>query len=74
MENKKYYTNSAGESVEISTLETTHLKNAIAKKMEGLFSSTSKNDFANRLKEVNDLKDEYYARVNKFYETLEDGE
>lgn len=74
MENKKYYTNSAGESVEISTLETTHLKNAMAKKMEGLFSSTDKSDFAKRLKEVNDLKDEYYARVNKFYETLEDGE
>lgn len=71
---KKYYTNSAGESVEISTLETTHLKNAMAKKMEGLFSSTNKTDFANRLKEVNDLKDEYYARVNKFYETLEDGD
>ena len=74
MENKKYYTNSAGESVEISSLETTHLKNAIAKKMEGLFSSTDKTDFSKRLKEVNDLKDEYYARVNKFYETLEDGE
>ena len=25
-----------------------------------------------RLKEVNDLKDEYYSRINKFYETLED--
>ena len=35
MENKKYYTNSQGESIEISTLETTHLKNAMAKKMEG---------------------------------------
>lgn len=73
MENKakKYYVNSAGESVEIATLETTHLKNALAKKMEGLFSSTSKDDFSKKLKEVNDLKDEYYSRVNKFYETLE---
>lgn len=72
MENKKYYTNSAGERVDISTLETTHLKNAMAKKMEGLFSSENKTDFSNRLKEVNDLKNEYYARLNKFYDTLGD--
>lgn len=72
MENKKYYTNSAGERVDISTLETTHLKNAMAKKMEGLFSSENKTDFSKRLQEVNDLKDEYYARVNKFYDTLGD--
>lgn len=71
---KKYYVRDNGEEIEISSMNTTHLKNAIAKKMEGLFSSTNKTDFANRLKEVNDLKDEYYARVNKFYETLEDGE
>ena len=69
---KKYYTNSQGERVDISTLETTHLKNAMAKKMEGLFSSENKADFSNRLKEVNDLKDEYYARINKFYDTLGD--
>ena len=73
-EEKKYYTNSAGEQVEISTLETTHLKNAYAKKMEGLFSSTDKSDFSKKLKEVNDLKEEYFKRVNKFYDTLEDGE
>lgn len=68
---KKYYTNSAGEKVEIATLETTHLKNALAKKMEGLFSSQNKDDFSMKLKEVNDLKDEYFARINKFYDTLE---
>ena len=72
MENKKYYTNSAGERVDISTLETTHLKNAMAKKMEGLFSSKNKTDFSKRLQEVNDLKNEYYARLNKFYDTLGD--
>lgn len=74
MENKekKYYVNSAGETVEIATLETTHLKNALAKKMEGLFSSQNKNDFSKKLQEVNDLKDEYYSRLNKFYDTLGD--
>lgn len=72
MENKeiKYYTRSNGEKVDISTMETTHIKNSMAKKMEELFSSTDKNDFSKKLKEVNDLKDEYYARLNKFYDTL----
>ncbi len=74
MENKeiKYYTRSNGEKVDISTMETTHIKNSMAKKMEELFSSTDKNDFSKKLKEVNDLKDEYYARLNKFYDTLGD--
>ena len=73
MENKevKYYTRSNGEKVDLTTMETTHVKNAMAKKMEELFSSTDKNDFSKKLKEVNDLKDEYYSRINKFYETLE---
>ena len=69
-EKKKYYRRSNNELVDISTMETTHLKNAMAKKMEELFSSTSKQDFSKRLQEVNDLKDEYYARINKFYDTL----
>lgn len=73
-EEKKYYVNSSGETIEISTLETTHLKNAMAKKMEGLFYSKNKSDFSKKLKEVNDLKEEYFKRVNKFYDTLEDGE
>ena len=73
MENKeiKYYIRSNGEKVDLTTMETTHVKNAMAKKMEELFSSTDKNDFSKKLKEVNDLKDEYYSRINKFYETLE---
>lgn len=74
MENKeiKYYTRSNGEKVDISTMETTHIKNSMAKKMEDLFSSSNKNEFAEKLKQVNDLKDEYYKRINKFYETLGD--
>ena len=72
MENKekKYYIRSNGEKVELSTMETTHVKNAMAKKMEELFSSENKDDFSKKLKEVNDLKDEYYSRINKFYDTL----
>lgn len=75
MENKKevkYYIRSNGEKVELSTMDTTHVKNAMAKKMEELFTSTNKDDFSKKLQEVNDLKDEYYSRVNMFYETLGD--
>lgn len=74
MENKqpKYYVRSNGEKVDISTMETTHIKNSMAKKMEELFNSVNKDDFSKRLQEVNDLKDEYYKRINKFYDTLED--
>lgn len=74
MENKepKYYVRSNGEKVDLSTMETTHVKNAMAKKMEELFSSTNKDDFSKKLAEVNDLKNEYFARVNKFYETLQE--
>ena len=53
-------------------MDTTHVKNAMAKKMEELFTSTNKDDFSKKLQEVNDLKDEYYSRVNMFYETLGD--
>lgn len=74
MENKepKYYVRSNGEKVDLSTMETTHVKNAMAKKMEELFSSENKDDFSKKLAEVNDLKNEYFARVNKFYETLQE--
>ena len=75
MENKKeekYYIRSNGEKVAISTMETTHIKNSMAKKMEELFSTTSKDEFSKKLQEVNDLKEEYFARINKFYDTLED--
>jgi len=71
-ENKKYYTRSNGEQVDISTMETTHIKNAWSKKLEDLFTSKNKTEFANKLKEVNDLKEEYHARLNKYYDTLGD--
>ena len=74
MQNKeeKYYVRSNGEKVSLSTIDTTHLKNAMAKKMEDLFYTNRKDEFAEKLKEVNDLKDEYYKRINKHYEELKD--
>lgn len=73
MENKKeekYYIRSNGEKVALSSMETTHIKNSMAKKMEELFSTKNKDEFSKKLQEVNDLKEEYFARVNKFYDTL----
>ena len=76
MENKevKYYTGSDGIAKDITTLETTHLSNSIAKKMREVFESKSKDDFNNRIKVINDLKEEMFARFNKFYDTLDKGE
>lgn len=72
MESKKYYINSKGEKVDVSTLQTTHLKNAMAKKMEDLFASSSKDEFSRKLKEVENLKEEYHKRLNEFYDKLGD--
>lgn len=72
MENKKYYTRSNGEKVEISTMETTHLTNSLAKKYRELFESTNKDDYSKRLGEINDLKEDLYRRFNEFHDTLGD--
>lgn len=76
MENKeiKYYTGSDGVAKDISLMETTHLSNSIAKKMREVFESTNKDDFNNRIKVINDLKEEMFARFNIFYDTLDKGE
>lgn len=71
-EEKKYYKRSNGEVVEIKTLETTHLINSLSKKYRELFDSQNKTDFGNRLKEINDLKEDLYRRFNEFNEGLGD--
>lgn len=74
MENKekKYYTNSSGESIDISTLETTHLINSIAKKQREIFNKTNKDDVSKELQEIKDLREEYFSRFNKWYDGLGD--
>ncbi len=69
---KKYYTNSAGESIDVSTLETTHLINALGKKQREIFNSTNKNDVSKSLEEINNLKEEYHRRFNEWYDSLGD--
>ena len=66
------YTNSEGISVDVSTLETTHLINALGKKMREIYNCTDKWQFSRVLMEINALKEEYYKRLNKFSEGLQD--
>lgn len=72
MENKepKYYTNSAGEKVDISTLETTHLLNSLNKKQREIFNKGNKDEVAKELQEISDLREEYHKRFNEWYDKL----
>lgn len=72
MENKqpKYYTNSAGEKVDISTLETTHLLNSLNKKQREIFNKVSKDEVSKELQEISDLREEYHKRFNEWYDKL----
>lgn len=71
-QNKKYYTNSSGESIDISTLETTHLINAISKKQREIFNKDNKDDVSKELQEIKDLREEYHRRFNEWYDKLGD--
>lgn len=70
------YTNSEGISVDVTTLETTHLINALGKKMREIFNSTNSQEYTSMLMQINALKEEYYKRLNKFVEKIgeKDGE
>ena len=64
------YTNSEGISVDVATLETTHLINALGKKMREIYNCTNRVEFNKYLMEINALKEEYYKRLNIFAEKL----
>lgn len=68
----KLYTNHSGEQLDIETMETTHITNAMAKKMRDVFSSTTKDEAFKKIQEINDLKEETFKRINTFIETLGD--
>jgi len=66
------YTNSEGISVDVTTLHSTHLINALAKKMNEIYNCTNRTEFNKMLMEINALKEEYYKRLNIFAEKLGD--
>lgn len=70
MENKKYYTNSSGEQIDISTLHDEHLLNALNKKQKDVFYSEDKDEIAKGLEEIKNLKEEMHRRFNEKYEKL----
>lgn len=74
MENKekKYYINSSGESVDISTLHDEHLLNALNKKQKDVFYSENKDDIAQGLEDIKNLKEEVHRRFNEKYDKLGD--
>lgn len=71
METKKYYTNSSGEKIDISTLHDEHLLNALNKKQKDVFYSDNKDDISQGLEDIKNLKEEVYRRFNKKYDELE---
>ena len=66
------YTNSEGISVDVTTLETTHLINALAKKFREIFDSKDYNEYYSKSMEIEALKQELYKRINKFAEGFGD--
>lgn len=68
----KTYTSSNGETMSIDTMETTHLTNAMAKKMREVFNASTKEQAYETINIVNDLKEEAFKRINTFIETLGD--
>ena len=71
MENKeKYYVASDGTKTPMKDMEFTHLSNGLAKRYREIFESTDKDDFARRLQDINDIKEEMYRRINDFNDKL----
>lgn len=65
---EKYYVSSDGKKTLMKDMEYTHLSNSLAKKYREIFESTDEEDFNKRLNDINDIKEEIYKRINKFYE------
>jgi uncharacterized protein YPO0396 len=69
---EKFYTSSDGTKTPMKDVEFTHLSNALAKRYREIFNSTNKDEFGQRLQEINDIKEEMHKRINEFNDTLKD--
>ena len=67
---EKYYTNSNGERLKLSEMNTTHILNAYRKKAESIFESPNKEEYFKNIQELNNLKEEYHKRLNEFADKL----
>lgn len=70
MKQEKYYTRSNGEKVKISEMNTEHILNALGKSYRDIFTSQNKDELSEKLKSINNLKEEVYKRINKFNDEL----
>ena len=74
MENKeiKYHVSTDGTKTPITNVEFTHLSNGLAKKYRDIFNSINKDEFSNKINEINDIKEEIHRRLNEFNDKLGD--
>ena len=68
----KYYISSDGTKTPIKNVEFTHLSNGLAKKYRDIFNSLNKDEFSNKINEINDIKEEIHRRLNEFNDKLGD--
>lgn len=69
---EKFYTRENGEKIKLNSMNTEHILNALNKKKREIFNKTTKDEVSKELKEINDLKEEYFKRFNEWYEKLGD--
>lgn len=74
MENneEKYYTSSDGTKTLLKDVHSEHLINGFAKKIKNVFESQTKDEFVNKMTEINNIKEEIYKRINDFSSNLKD--
>lgn len=68
----KYYVSSDGKKTLMKDVEFTHLSNGLAKRYRDIFNATNKDEFSQKLQEIDDIKEEIHRRINTFNEGLGD--
>lgn len=75
MENEKeikYYVSSDGTKKDVSTLNGEYLINALSKKRKSIYESKNKEEWNAMYEQIKILDEEYYKRLNAFYDSLEE--
>ena len=70
----EYYTSSSGEIKKLSEMNTTYVTNALAKKMREVFEAKTPEEADKVIKEIQNLKEEAFKRINIYTETLGENE
>lgn len=70
MNNNEYYTNSKGEKIKYSDMNTEHILNSITKKSRELFECKTLSDIQMKNKEINLLKEEFNKRIDKYVKEI----